>query len=165
MIDFANFGRPRTICALITGAAALFCLAAASTADIPSHVTATGTVSPKVVKAGGKGILTVKLVIASGFHINAVKPLESYLVPTDITVSGLSGVVFGSPVYPVPVTIKEGTDKVVAYEGTTLVKIPFTVKAGAKSGKVLGTVDYQACTTASCFPPTTAKFTTSVSVK
>jgi len=128
-------------------------------------LTATGTVSPAVIKAGGKGTLTVKLKIASGFHVNAVKPLQSYLVPTQITIGGLPGFVFGNPVYPVPVTIQEGTDKVVAYQGITVVKIPFTVKAGAKSGKVLGTVDYQACTTASCFPPTTAKFSTSVTVK
>lgn len=165
MTDYVKFGRSSTNCAFLMGAAVLFCLAAASFADVPGHLTATGTVSPAAIKAGGKGTLTVKLTIASGFHVNAVKPLESYLVPTQITVVGLPGVVFGNPVYPTPVTINEGTDKVVAYVGTTLVKIPFTVKAGAKSGKVLGTVDYQACTTASCFPPTTAKFSSSVSIK
>ena len=155
----------KTNCVSMAVIAALLSMGACAFADVPSHLTATGTVSPAAIKAGGKGTLTVRLKIASGFHVNAVKPLASYLVPTQITVGGLPGVVFGNPVYPVPVTIQEGTDKVVAYQGTTVVKIPFTVKAGAKSGKVLGTVDYQACTTASCFPPTTAKFSTSVTVK
>jgi DsbC/DsbD-like thiol-disulfide interchange protein len=165
MIKFAMFRRAQAQCALFTVAAAALCVGNASLAAIPGHVTATGTASPAVVKAGGKGTLTVRLTVASGFHINAVKPLESFLVPTQVTAGGLPGVVFGNPVYPVPITITEGTDKVLAYQSTIVVKIPFTVKPGARSGNVLGVVNYQACTTASCFPPTVAKFSTAVTVK
>jgi DsbC/DsbD-like thiol-disulfide interchange protein len=155
----------RTSCVSMAVTAALLSLGACAFADAPGHLTATGKVSPASVKAGGKGVLVVHLTIASGYHINSSKPTQDYLVGTKITVTGAPGVTFGSAQYPAPTIITEGADKVSAYVGSASVKIPFTVKAGAKSGPVSGSVFYQACNAQSCFPPTTEKFSATLTVK
>jgi DsbC/DsbD-like thiol-disulfide interchange protein len=134
-------------------------------AGVAGHLTATGKVLPSAVKAGGKGVLVVHLTVASGFHINSATPKQDYLVGTKITVSSGPGLIFGAAQYPAPTILTEGADKISAYVGSASVKIPFTVKPGSKSGPISGSVFYQACNAQSCFPPTTEKFSTTVTVK
>jgi len=155
----------KTHCFRLLAAVSLFCFGTGAVAALPGHLTATAKSSPAAVKIGGTGVLVVRLAIEPGFHINAIKPLDDYLIPTTVSVSGLTGVSFGKPVYPAATTINEGTGKVLAYTNTAVVKIPFAVKFGAKSGSVAGTVHYQACTNESCFPPTTASFSAPVTIK
>jgi len=146
-------------------AASILCLSTSAVAALPGHLTATAKTSPAVVKIGGKGVLVVRLTVASGFHVNSIKPLDAYLIPTTVTVAGVTGVAFGTPVYPAAVSITEGSGKVLAYTNTVVVKIPFSVKFGARSGSVSGAVHYQACTSESCFPPTTAAFSAPITIK
>ncbi|HKC64452.1 MAG TPA: protein-disulfide reductase DsbD N-terminal domain-containing protein [Pyrinomonadaceae bacterium] len=112
------------------------------------------------IKAGGSGEASVKLTVASGYHINANPPSFPYLKATELTVDAGEGVTAGKPVYPAGVSrqfafSKEGPLSV--YEGETAIKLPLTAAGNAKKGAqtLKGHLRIQACNEEACFPPRT----------
>ena len=95
--------------------------------------------------------------LGPGWHMNANKPLDKYLIPFQMTLEPLDGITVEEIVYPEPKTVKLAFSEnpLVVYEGANTVgvrlKIADTVPPG--SYVVKGTIRYQACNESQCFQP------------
>ena len=121
------------------------------------------------VKAGGSGEANVKLIVASGYHINANPPSFPYLKATEITVEPGDGLTPGKPVYPQSVTRKFAfsKDPLAVYEGETAIKLPLSAESSAQKGShtLKGKLRIQACDEEACYPPRTIDTSIPVTIK
>ncbi len=105
--------------------------------------------------AGG-ALVRARVVIASGYHINAHEPDEPFLIPTVLSLDA-GGLAFTEPVYPKPEsqTFPFAPDKpMLVYDGT----IEITTSAERMpDGPVVARLRYQACTHERCLPPRTVQ--------
>ena len=110
------------------------------------------------LKAGSSGEVAVKVTVQSGFHTNANPASAPNLIPTQLTVDPVNGIVPGKPVYPAP----SGTRKfqfsetpLKVYEGTVLFKVPIKAAASVPKGELSlkATVRAQPCDEEVCYPP------------
>jgi thioredoxin:protein disulfide reductase len=116
--------------------------------------------TPAAVRGGETG-LTVWAEVERGWHINAHKPTEPFLVPTDVKLAVPPGASVDALNYPNPdrkaFAFAEGKELLV-YEGkvgmTTGVTMP-TDFAGPRV-RIEATIRYQACNDSTCLAPTTA---------
>lgn len=114
-------------------------------------------VFPSKVMRGSTFNVTVDVGIMAGFHMNAHKPSEDYLIPTELTAKLPAGFKDTGTVYPAGVAKKLSfTDKpLLVYTGKFTVQAKLTAEANAPLGKVKlpFTLQYQACNDAVCLPP------------
>ncbi|MFZ0333532.1 MAG: protein-disulfide reductase DsbD domain-containing protein [Candidatus Acidiferrales bacterium] len=143
--------------------AAMICAQAAQShppQDIPA---ASAVASPKTyvsiapVPRGSTFEVAVVVGIMPGFHMNAHKPLEDYLIPTVLTAKLPAGFKEFGTNYPNGVTKKLSfSDKpLLVYTGHFTVRAKFSAAANAPLGKVKlpFTLQYQACNDSVCLPP------------
>lgn len=103
---------------------------------------------------------TVPLVfrVANGYHINSNLPKSEFLIPTVLKVEATTDIVIGKTTYP------DGTDmsfafdpdeKLNVYTGDFTVDVLVRPLHTAQTGKyvIRGTLKYQACDHAACYPP------------
>jgi len=122
------------------------------------------TAAPVTIAAGATGMVTIKITIDKGYHVQGNNAKAPY-VPTVATVAATGGVTAGKIAYP-PSVKKEFTGETLpVYENKVDIKIPLSVAANAKKGSVNVPVSigYQGCNTTSCYPP--GKLATTVTVK
>ena len=121
------------------------------------------------IKAGSSGETSIKLTIASGYHINANPPSFSYLKATELNVEPSGGITPGKPIYPSSVTRKFAfsKDPLAVYEGETAIKLPLSLAANAQKGAqtLHGKLRIQACDEEACYPPRTIETSILVTVK
>ena len=121
-------------------------------------VTATTLLSVNKAVQGGTFQAAIVTKVADGFHVNAHKPTEKWLIPTELTTAALVGVSVEPALYQKPVEkvlAFSGSDKLALYEGTftvgLIVKVAKTLSPGKYTLKaVLG---YQACNDQMCMAP------------
>ncbi|HEX8922329.1 MAG TPA: protein-disulfide reductase DsbD N-terminal domain-containing protein, partial [Pyrinomonadaceae bacterium] len=139
-----------------------------STKAPPADVVRVETPSVEI-KAGSSGEATVKLTIASGYHINANPPSFPYLKETELQIEPSAGITPGQPVYPSSVTRKFAfsKDPLAVYEGETAIKLPLSAAGNAQKGAqtLRGKVRVQACDEEACYPPRTIETSIPVTVK
>jgi hypothetical protein len=121
------------------------------------------------IKAGASAEASIKLTIASGYHINANPPSFSYLKATELNVEPGGGITPGKPVYPSSVTRKFAfsKDPLAVYEGETEIKLPLSAAADAQKGAqtLKGKLRIQACDEEACYPPRTVETSIPVTIK
>ena len=93
------------------------------------------TAEPQNVAAGKRTVLELHFRVVDGFHVNSHTPKSELLIPTQMTLQPVAGV-------------KAEPD---VYTGAFTVKLPVVAEAGAHT--VDGTLRYQACDHAACYPP------------
>ncbi len=102
---------------------------------------------------------SVVMDIPSGYHINSSRPLEKFLIPTQVTVEALKGIRVGPVNYPRAVlrNFKFSKNKVSVYEGQATMRFNVTVPRNFAKGSVelKARVKYQSCNDEVCFPPQT----------
>ena len=107
------------------------------------------------VTAGKTQDVELRFRVDPGFHINSHTPMDEFLIPTKLTLDG-AGVKVVSEVYPAGVKFKlpigEGTILDV-YQGEFRVMLRVVAPKGATT--LNGSLRYQACDNAACFPPRT----------
>ena len=140
------------------------CFALASLALAQSSLPpASAVASPKAYVAlqpiprGSTFEIGVVVGIMPGFHMNAHKVSEDYLIPTNLTAKPPAGVKEVQTLYP------EGTSLKLSFSDTPLsvytkqftVRAKFSVAANAALGKINlpFTLRYQACNDSACLPP------------
>ena len=131
---------------------------------LPKFITTQKTmVEPSTPRRGASGKLLINLAVEDTFHIYDPNPGDPFLTATKVTPIKVPGVVFGKPVWPLPITVKGAK----VHEGTVVVTIPFTVKPSAKPGKTaFGAKFYaQGCNATTCYPPASFTVTVPVSIK
>ena len=124
----------------------------------PSRIgSPTAHVSPTPVARGSTFEVAVDVGIMSGFHMNAHKPSEDYLIPTILTAKLPAGFKELEMTYPPGVPKKLSfTDKpLLVYTGKFTVRAKLATETTAPLGKVKlpFTLQYQACNDAVCLPP------------
>ena len=109
---------------------------------------------PESVPAGKAGFLELRFKVKDGFHVNSHTPKSELLIPTQIALQPASGVKVGEVVYPAGTAYSFSFDpkeKLDVYTGEFVVKVPVVAAAGEHA--VAGSLRYQACDHAACYPP------------
>ncbi|MFQ6078603.1 MAG: cytochrome c biogenesis protein CcdA, partial [Thermodesulfobacteriota bacterium] len=118
--------------------------------------------------SGGEIRFAIQLDIEKGWHINAHKPLESSLIPTEVVLEMDPSFTVEEIHYPKPKrkTFAFVQGELAVYEGKVLIFMDLTVSAEAApgEGRILGKIKYQACDDRSCLLPTEAVFSISVPI-
>jgi len=121
---------------------------------------------PASVAPGSKLTVVVELTIGSGWHVNSHTPAESFLVPTELSLTTSAGTL--SPVrYPPQAERRFSfSDKPLrVYEGTVRFEADLVVPTnGVESISIAGTLAYQACNEHQCFAPAKIPLDATVSV-
>jgi DsbC/DsbD-like thiol-disulfide interchange protein len=108
----------------------------------------------QVVAAGKRSVLELRFQVVDGFHVNSHTPKSELLIPTKLSFEPAAGVTAGSIEYPPGTSYSFSFDpanKLDVYSGAFTVKLPLTAKPGSHS--LDGTLQYQACDHAACYPP------------
>jgi hypothetical protein len=130
------------------------------------NVTATGPTDP--VAAGYAFQIAVVLQVKAGYHINAQKPSEDYLIGTKLSLEPPSGMKVSKVSYPrakmasfefseTPLAVYDGAVELVA-----TLKTDKDLEPGQHS--ISGKVTFQACNDQSCLAPSTVDVTATVNV-
>jgi hypothetical protein len=108
----------------------------------------------QVIPAGKQVVLELRFRVVEGYHINSHKPNSELQIPTVMESLAGSGVKVLPAEYPAgkPYSFSFAPDeKLDVYQGEFVVKVPVVASAGAHELK--GSLKYQACDTAACYPP------------
>jgi hypothetical protein len=106
------------------------------------------------VVAGKRSVLELHFRVMDGFHVNSHTPKSELLIPTQIAFQPAAGVKAEPAEYPagMPYSFSfDPTEKLDVYSGAFTVKLPVVAEAGTHT--VDGTLRYQACDHAACYPP------------
>ncbi|PYS93372.1 MAG: hypothetical protein DMF64_04985 [Acidobacteria bacterium] len=110
----------------------------------------------------------VVLDIPSGFHVNANRLTNKFLIPTDLKIEAPKGWRVGPVIYPRAVVRRLSFSKepVQLYEGRAVMRFTATVPTNFQKGdaQLRARVHYQSCNNEVCFPPTTREVTLSINV-
>src|SRR5437763_4236669 len=96
---------------------------------------------------------TVTAAIANGWHINSVKPLDDFVIPSELKLdpAGAELVRADFPPHELKDFTFSGGKKLAVYEGT--ISIPFQAKLKSGATAIKATLRYQACNDSVCLPP------------
>lgn len=121
------------------------------------NIGVSGSLSPNKVRKGGTIQGTIVLDIPNGYHVNSNKPLERFLIPTQLKIEGPAGVRVGPILYPRPLvrSLKFSKNKLAVFEGRTKIRFTVTISAGfsSNSAELKARLRYQSCSDEACFPP------------
>jgi thiol:disulfide interchange protein DsbD len=97
-------------------------------------------------------VVTVEL--DAGWHVNAHRPRQDYLIPTALTIAPPPGARVGEVAYPAPVDrqLEFSDEPLLLYEGTFELTAPLE---DAADGTYRASLRYQACDDTTCLPPRT----------
>ena len=102
---------------------------------------------------------TVVMDIPSGYHANSNRPLEKFLIATQLQIEAPKGIRVGPILYPRPLlrSLKFSKSKVSVFEGRTTMRFSVTVAASfaGKSAELKARLRFQSCNDDLCFPPQT----------
>ena len=125
----------------------------------PPNIAVNGSVSAPKARRGRTLSGMVVMDIPQGYHVNSNKPLEKFLVPTQLQIEAPKGVVIGRVTYPRAIvrTFKFSKNKVAVYEGRAVMRFNITVPRSftSDSAELKGKLRYQSCNDEVCFPPQT----------
>lgn len=132
---------------------------AATTATAPPAEVVRASSSEVKVRAGGAGVVELRLAIAEGYHINANPPTHKYLIPTALEVAPIEGITTGEVVYPKALTKKFAFDPqpLAVYETEATIKLPVNVARATPAGErtLPAKIRVQPCDHQACYPPRT----------
>jgi thiol:disulfide interchange protein DsbD len=162
-VSTARFDRIRRLAAIAFAAALLAPAAGAAQGfDFPAGalVTAEMSHSLSVFHSGSVGYVAITADIAAGWHINAEKPLESYLIPTVLEVTAPPGIEIVRLLYPAPVLTKLDISetKMALYDGVVVFGAVVRIGADVQPGpyRLTATIRYQGCNNLTCVEPSSA---------
>ena len=102
---------------------------------------------------------TVVMEIPSGYHANSNRPLEKFLIATQLQMEAPKGIRVGPTIYPRPLlrSLKFSKSKVSVFEGRTAMRFSVTVPRNysGNSAELKGRLRFQSCNDDTCFPPQT----------
>ena len=109
---------------------------------------------PQEIPAGKRSVLELHFRVVDGFHVNSHTPKSELLIPTQITLQPVAGVKAEAVEYPAGTSFSfsfDPSEKLDVYSGPFTMKLPVVAAAGMHT--VVGTLRYQACDHAACYPP------------
>ena len=131
----------------------------ATTANAQPNITISGSVTPWKVSRGRTVRATVVMTIPRGFHVHSNRPLEKFLIATQVKVEAANGLRIGPVSYPRAImrNLKFSKNRVAVYEGRVMMRFNVTVPSNFATGatEIKAKVRYQSCDDEVCFPPQT----------
>jgi len=121
---------------------------------------------PAIIAAGKQTTVPLHFHSLSGYHINSHTPHQDYLIATEVTLQPASGIQIGKLEYPAgtPYSFSfDPTEKLDVYTGDFTVNARIIAPKGTYT--LLGTLHYQACDNAACYPPKTLPIVISITAK
>jgi hypothetical protein len=123
---------------------------------VPSVTLSTPTITSIIRGSAGKA--TLQFHITPGFHINSNQPSEEYLIPTALKMDAPTDIVVGRILYPAGqnITLPFAPDlKLNVYSGEFTLLVTVRPLSTVLPGKyaLRGSLRYQACDKAACYPP------------
>lgn len=109
---------------------------------------------PQSVVAGKRSLVELHFRVVDGFHVNSHTPKSELLIPTQIALQPAAGVKVATVEYPAGTAYSfsfDTAEKLDVYSGAFTVKVPVVAEAGEHA--IDGTLRYQACDHAACYPP------------
>ncbi len=106
------------------------------------------------VTAGKRSVLELHFRVLDGYHVNSHAPKSELLIPTRIELQQATGVRAETMEYPAGTSYSfsfDPTEKLDVYSGAFTMRLPVVAEAGAHT--IDGTLRYQACDHAACYPP------------
>jgi hypothetical protein len=106
------------------------------------------------VPAGKKAAVELHFKVVDGYHVNSHTPKSDFLIPTALKTEPAGGVTQSAPVYSAGQEFSfsfSPTEKLDVYSGEFIIKLPVTAEAGEHT--ISGSLHYQACDHAACYPP------------
>jgi len=121
------------------------------------------TMSPapvSTVTRGKSNTVNLEFQVERGFHVNSNKPSAEYLIPTILRLDPPTDIVVGKTIYPDGAEVSFAfapNEKLSVYSGTFTVGVNVRPLASVLPSKyeLRGTLRYQACDNAACYPPKT----------
>ncbi len=136
-------------------------------AEAPSP-TVTPVFETDAAHAGAPIRVFVQVAFGAGWHVNAHKPNDEYLIPTDLKLSPVPGMTVREIAYPEPVKIVlEGANETLATYGPAFaIDVTIDIAEDVKPGDyiVQGVLQYQACDKKQCYPPNTVSIALPIKV-
>jgi hypothetical protein len=111
---------------------------------------------PQTIAAGKKAVVELHFKVQDGFHVNSHTPKSELLIPTNLKLDVAEGVKAAPLEYPAGTAYSfsfEPDEKLDVYQGPFTVKLPVVATPG--DHVLSGTLRYQACDHAACYPPKT----------
>ena len=138
-------------------------------AQSPPNINVSGYVTGDSVRRGRSAKAVVVMDIPGGFHVHSNRPLEKFLIATQLQVEAPAGVRVSAVSYPRAIlrSLKFSKNRVAVFEGRTTMRFNVTVPAnfGSDSAQLRGKLRYQSCNDELCFPPQTKDVWIQVKVK
>ena len=130
-----------------------------ATVNAQPNISMNASLAPSKVARGRTVRATVVLTIPRGFHVHSNKPLEKFLIATQLQVDTPNGLRVGPVSYPRALLrrLKFSKKPVAVYEGRVMMRFNVTVPANFSTGtaEIKAKVRYQSCDDEVCFPPQT----------
>lgn len=128
-------------------------------AQSPPNIRVRNYLSAEKVAPGRTIQGIVEMEIPHGYHVNSARPLEKFLIPTQLTVEPSGGLRVGPVSYPRAVlrNLKFSKSKVSVYEGKAVMRFNITAPANfsGDGAEIKAKLRYQSCSDEVCFPPKT----------
>jgi len=141
---------------------------AAPTPQSAPNIAVNGQLASSSVRRGSTVKASLVMDIPSGFHVNSSKPLEKFLVATQLQVEAPNGIRVGPVSYPRAVlrNFKFSKSKVSVYEGRATMRFNVMVPASysSNSAELKARLRFQSCNEELCFPPQTKEVSLSLSI-
>ena len=142
------------IAAILSAPSSLYSASAPQSAP---NIVINASLAANKIQRGRNVQATVVMDIPSGYHINSSRPLERFLIPTQVKVDAPRGIRVGLVSYPRAVlrSFKFSKNRVSVYEGRATMRFNVTVPRDASTGskEIKVRLRYQSCNDEVCFPP------------
>ena len=116
-----------------------------------------GSLASSKIQRGRTVQGTIVMDIPSGYHANSNRPLEKFLIATQLQLEAPKGVRVGPIVYPRALlrSLKFSKSKVSVFEGRTTMRFSVTVPRNfaGNSAELKAKLRFQSCNDDTCFPP------------
>ena len=119
-----------------------------------SHQFITYAAEQQILPANKRSVLELRFQVEPGYHVNSHTPKSDLLIPTRVEFDPTPGLKLAALDYPAGKEYSLAFDpkeKLDVYAGTFVVKVPMTAAPGPH--ELHGTLKYQACDRAACYPP------------
>jgi len=133
------------------------------------NVSVNGSFAASKVARGQTVRATVTMDIPSGFHANSNRPLEKFLIATQLQIDAPREVRVGPVTYPRALlrSLKFSKNRVSVFEGRTIMRFTVTVPRDYKDSslEVKARLRFQTCNDDTCFPPQNREIRMRISVE
>jgi DsbC/DsbD-like thiol-disulfide interchange protein len=130
-----------------------------ATVNAQPNISVNGSLSPGKIVRGRTARATVVLEIPRGYHVHSNRPLEKFLIATQLKVEAHNGLRVGPVSYPRALlrNLKFSKNRVAVYEGRVTMRFSVAVPRNFPAGstELKAKVRYQSCDDEVCFPPQT----------